>query len=135
MINSLALILLISGSPAADIEHKQFSPDRAAAVTVTTSHELEPGIRELTARERILRRRAALRGGQQKSMDGLISLIQSKVAPDCWEFGGASLSVGTGNGPGSSRRNAENLAELMQQTIQPLSWEINGGNGSIQIFP
>jgi hypothetical protein len=69
-------------------------------------------------------------------MAGLISLIQTNVAPDCWEFGGNSSSGGSGAGNGAStgRRNAENLAELIQQTTQPLSWEINGGNGSISIY-
>lgn len=69
-------------------------------------------------------------------MDGLISLIQTNVAPDCWEFGGTGFSSGgnTVNGPGNSLQNAENLVELIQQTTHPLSWEINGGNGSISIF-
>ena len=133
MTNSLVLMLLISGSSATDIEHEQFSPDRSEAVKVTAIHEPQLAIHKMTARERILRRRAAMRGGQKQAMDGLISMIQSKVAPDCWEFGGASFSGGTGQGSG--RQNAENLAELIQQTIQPLSWEINGGNGSIQTFP
>ena len=87
MTNSLVLMLLISGSSATDIEHEQFSPDRSEAVKVTAIHEPQLAIHKMTARERILRRRAALRGGQKQAMDGLISMIQSKVAPDCWEFG------------------------------------------------
>jgi hypothetical protein len=69
-------------------------------------------------------------------MSGLISLIQTNVASDCWEFGGTGFSTGsgTGNGSSNSRQNAENLVELIEQTTRPLSWEINGGNGSISIF-
>jgi len=67
-------------------------------------------------------------------MGELISLIQTKVAPDCWEFGGGGFSSGSSGSGGKTRQNAENLAELIQQTARPLSWEINGGNGTISIF-
>lgn len=137
MTNTLALMLLISGSSAADVDYQSHTPDNIETTVVVTTYDSRPEIRTMTARERLLRRRSALRGGQQSATGGLISLIQTNVAPDCWEFGGTGFSVGsgTGNGLGSGRQNAENLAELIQQTAQPQSWEINGGNGSISIFP
>ena len=139
----LALMLITSGfspTPVTPTVEKTVEHPSPTA----TSQTPRPEVRTLTSRERILKRRQAvrktranaLRGGQQQSMDGLISLIQSTVAPDCWEFGGAGLSSGGGaaNGSSNSLQNAENLAELIQQTASPLSWEINGGNGSISIF-
>ncbi len=139
----LTLVLITSGlspapvTPALEKEAEHATPTVA---TATSSSE----VRLLTSRERILKRRQAvkntqkntLRGGQQQAMNGLISLIQSTVAPDCWEFGGTGFSGvgGAGNGSSNSLQNAENLAELIQQTTRPLSWEINGGNGSISIF-
>ena len=136
MANTLALMLLISGSSSADAEHHQISPAAPLKVSVATNHEPSPETRRAASRDRILRRRMALRGGQQDSMSGLISLIQSNVAPDCWELGGTNISTanGTGNGTGNSLQNAENLVELIEQTTQPPSWQINGGNGSISIF-
>lgn len=38
--------------------------------------------------------KSSLRGGQQQSMDSLIELIQSNVAPDCGEFAGTVFPVG-----------------------------------------
>ena len=137
MTNALALMLLISSSSAAEVDDAQLSPAVPLKVSAATDREPRLETQRMTSRDRILQRRKALRGGQQSSTSGLISLIQTNVAPDCWEFGGTSFSVGsgTGNGSSSGRQNAENLAELIQQTAQPLSWEINGGNGSISIFP
>lgn len=136
MANTLALMLLISGSSPADVEHRQISPVAPLKVSVATNREPSLETRRTASRDRILRRRKALRGGQQSSMTGLISLIQSNVAPDCWEFGGTGVSTGSGAGNGSSNslQNAENLVELIEQTTQPQSWQINGGNGSISIF-
>ncbi|MGZ0166335.1 MAG: hypothetical protein ACKVII_20630 [Planctomycetales bacterium] len=136
MANTLALMLLISGSSPADVEHPQISPAKPLAVSVATNREPSPETRRTASRDRILRRRKALRGGQQNSMSGLISLIQTNVAPDCWKFGGTGFSTGSGTGNGSSNslQNAENLVELIEQTTQPPSWQINGGNGSISIF-
>lgn len=136
MANTLALILLISGSSPTEVDHPQISPAAPLAVSVATDCDSSPETRRTASRDRILRRRKALRGGQQNSMSGLISLIQSNVAPDCWEFGGTGISTGngTGNGSSNSLQNAENLAELIEQTTQPQSWQINGGNGSISIF-
>ncbi|MFT5327713.1 MAG: hypothetical protein ACI8P0_005605 [Planctomycetaceae bacterium] len=138
MANTLALMLLISGSSPADVEHRQISSAKPLAVSVATNRDPIPETRRTTSRDRILRRRKALRGGQQNSMSGLISLIQTNVAPDCWEFGGTGFSTGTGSGTGNgssnSLQNAENLVELIEQTTQPPSWQINGGNGSISIF-
>ncbi len=136
MANTLALMLLISGSSPADVEHRQISPAAMLKVSVATNREPSLENRRTASRDRILRRRKALRGGQQSSMTGLISLIQSNVAPDCWEFGGTGVSTGSGAGNGSSNslQNAENLVELIEQTTQPQSWQINGGNGSISIF-
>lgn len=136
MANTLALMLLISGSSPADVEHHQISQTAPLKVSAATNHEPSSETSRAASRDRILRRRKALRGGQQNSMSGLISLIQSNVAPDCWEFGGTGFSTGngTGNGSGNSLQNAENLVELIEQTTQPPSWQINGGNGSISIF-
>jgi len=136
MANTLALMLLVSVSSPADVEHQQISPAKPLAVSVATNREPSSETRRMTSRDRILRRRKALRGGQQNSMSGLISLIQSNVAPDCWEFGGTGFSAGSGTGNGSSNslQNAENLVELIEQTTQPPTWQINGGNGSISIF-
>lgn len=136
MANTLALMLLISGSSPADVEHHQISPAAPLKVSAVMNHEPSPETRRAASRDRILRRRKALRGGQQNSMSGLISLIQSNVTPDCWEFDGTGFSTGngTGNGSSNSLQNAENLVELIEQTTQPPSWQINGGNGSISIF-
>jgi hypothetical protein len=139
----LALMLITSSLSPAPVT-PTVEKDAEHPAPTATSETLRAGVRMLTSRERILKRRQAvrksranaLRGGQQQSMDSLISLIQSNVAPDCWEFGGTGFSSGSGaaNGSSNSLQNAENLAELIQQTARPLSWEINGGNGSISIF-
>lgn len=139
----LALMLITSNFLPAPVT-PAVKNDAEHPAPAATSETPQPEVRTLTSRERILKRRQAVRrtranvlpGGQQQSMDGLISLIQSTVAPDCWEFGGTGFSSGAGvaNGSGNSLQNAENLAELIQQTTRPLSWEINGGNGSISIF-
>ncbi|MFT4557566.1 MAG: hypothetical protein ACI92S_002936 [Planctomycetaceae bacterium] len=136
MTNTLALMLLISGSSPADVEHPQILPAAPLAVSVASNRDSSSETRRTASRDRILRRRKALRGGQQNSMSDLISLIQTNVAPDCWEFGGTGFSTGSGTGNGSSNslQNAENLVELIEQTTQPPSWQINGGNGSISIF-
>lgn len=123
------------------VKRTEVSP--ATAGPQATRANAPQEIRAITSRERILRRRRALRGslqgGQQQAMGELISLIQSTVAPDCWEFSGGGFSgfgaAPSGNNAGSGGQNAENLAELIQQTVRPLSWEINGGGGSISIFP
>lgn len=140
----LALMLITSG-----VSHISVTPtvekDVEHQAPMAASETARPEAPTLTSRERILKRRQAvretraneLRGGHQQSMDGLISLIQSNVAPDCWEFGGTGFTNGSGAANGSSNnslQNAENLAELIQQSASPLSWEINGGNGSISIF-
>ena len=137
MANALALMLLISSSSAAEVDDVQLSPAVPLEVSAVTNQKPSLETRRTTSRDRILQRRKALRGGQQSSTSSLISLIQTNVAPDCWEFDGIGFSAGngTGNGSGSGRRNAENLAELIQQNAQPLYWEINGGSGSISIFP
>lgn len=122
--------------------------NRPADPAATDVLQAEPALtrrdlRAMTSRERILRRRrasrAALQGGQQQAMGELISLIQSTVAPDCWELSGGGFSgfgaATPGNNGSSGRQNSENLVELIQQTARPLSWEINGGSGSIGIFP
>lgn len=139
----LALMLITSGFSPAPVT-PTVEKDAEHPAPAGTSETPRANVRILTSRERILMRRQAvrksranaLRGGQQQSMDGLISLIQSNVAPDCWEFGGTGFSSGGGaaNGSSNSLQNAENLAELIQQTASHLSWEINGGNGSISIF-
>jgi hypothetical protein len=144
MTNALALTLLIASSAPSDADIPNPLAGDASAVSVGAAPGSRPDLRTMTSRERLLRRRQALRssqrqslrGGQQQAMDGLISLIQTNVAPECWELGGVGFSGGggAGNSYGSSRRNAENLAELIQQTTRPLSWEINEGNGSISIF-
>ena len=141
MANTLVLMLLISGSSPADVEHPPLSPAKPLAVSVASNRDSSPesrrtASRRTASRDRILRRRKALRGGQQNSMSDLISLIQSNVAPDCWDFGGTGFSTGSGavNGSSNSLQNAENLVELIEQTTQPPSWQINGGNGSISIF-
>ena len=141
----LALVLMTSGlspAPVTPTLEKEVEHATPAVASATSRSE----VRLLTSRERILKRRQTvkntqknrLRGGQQQATDGLISLIQTNVAPDCWEFGGSGFSGagagGAGNGSSNSLQNAENLAELIQQTTRPLSWEINGGNGSISIF-
>lgn len=144
MTNALALMLLILTSSPADSAIPNSSTRNSPVVSALAAADSRPASRTMTSRERILQRRQtlkkskrqSLRGGQQQAMAGLISLIQTNVAPDCWEFGGAGFSTGSGagNSAATSRQNAENLAELIQQTTQPLSWEINGGNGSISIF-
>jgi hypothetical protein len=163
MAKTLALMLLMSGSPPTEImtlstesrdatevsksssdsrnaaNHSGLEPRRSTVETGSSSTVAGNSVHGTTARQRILRRQQALRGGQQQAMDGLISLIQSNIAPDCWEFVGSGISVGNGNAAGSgqsaSQQNAENLVELIQQTTRPLSWDVNGGNGSISIFP
>lgn len=142
MNHTLALILMMAGSPFAPSSTPLPSTSEPAITTISAAPDARD--QAMTAKERLLKRRRAarirrqqqLQGGQQQAMDGLISLIQTNVAPGCWEFGGTGFSNGgnTVNGPGNSLQNAENLAELIQQTTQPLSWEINGGNGSISIF-
>lgn len=139
----LALMLITSGFSPAPVTSTVKNDAEHPALTATSGTPLSAA-RTVTSRERILKRRQAvrktransLRGGQQQSMDGLISLIRSTVAPDCWEFGGTGFFSGAGatNGSSKSLQNAENLAELIQRTTRPLSWEINGGNGSISIF-
>lgn len=137
---AIVLAVLASGpvpeavvhQPAAMTEAISSSPDHHASDNPSLARVPRKGVTQLTFRERILRRRRALRGGQQQSMDSLISLIQSTVAPDCWDFTG---NAGGNAGSSGSRQGAENLAELIQQTVEPSSWEINGGNGSIDIFP
>jgi hypothetical protein len=141
---STATQLKTGSSDAVVLSTAKRPNDPAAADRQQAEPAVKPqGLRAMTSRERILRRRrasrATLQGGQQQTMDGLISLIQSTVAPDCWEFSGGGFSgfgaAASGNNAGSGRQNAQNLAELIQQTTRPLSWEINGGSGSISIFP
>lgn len=139
----LALMLVTSSFSPAPVT-PAVEKDAEHPAPTATSETPRAKVRMLTPRERILKRRQAvrksransLRGGQQQSMDSLISLVQSNFAPDCWEFGGTGFSSGCGaaNGSSNSLQNAENLTELIQQTARPLSWEINGGNGSISIF-
>jgi len=123
------------------VRHSSVKIPQAVAFLRPTATLTDPdrSIPTLTPRARVLRRRQVLRGGASQTMDGLISLIQSNVAPDCWDFSGTGFSGGSGassgNGGETGRQNAENLAELIQQTIQPTTWQVNGGNGSISLFP
>lgn len=78
--------------------------------------------------------------GTGSDFESLITLIQSEVAPESWEYaaaGGVLSTVGpTGqnSGQGGTRARANALADLIKQETSPHTWDINGGPGTISIF-
>lgn len=136
-----SLLILTLALGADEVERPVVRHAGLAGLISNTTTTARPSARRAEAREsRQSRRELVNRRSRNQSLRGgaadasqLIGLIQTTIAPDCWE---APVAAGgfAGNGLGGPGSQRDQLIELIQDTIDPESWDINGGPGSISVF-
>ncbi len=140
-----SLLILTLALGADEAERPAVRQSGLAGLISSTTSASQRSARQ-TDRERTRRARREFanrpRTGEERLHGGgadasqLIELIQTTVAPDCWQapVGGGGFG-GFGNPPGGGgTTQRDQLIDLIQETVKPESWDIHGGPGSIGVF-